>query len=496
MVGVIAFMKSKKKHWASRLILICIVCAFIPVLNSAFYMLNASYYARWFYMPILILAMMTAHTLDDENSVPEPGIKICGAMLIAFAVIAVLPTKNDDGTVSLFDLPRDIDYFLVTLIIAAVSLIAAVYIFHRKKQHRPFMQRAIILTAAASMICTMTTVFYGAIGSSAAKDYVNAALKGSDSVYEEVSDDNFFRVDISENYDNYPMAWGLPSMRAFQSVVSSSIMEFYNSIGIQRDVASRPDTSHYTLRGLLSVKYYYKHKNDDTDIESVLPEFKLVAENEYFDIYQNQLYIPMGFAYDTYISQEAADEKGDSMRESILMKALVLSDEQIEKYSDILSEVSVTDSYGLTKADYERFCKEKQQCCSSSFTYDSKGFEAEITLDKSQLVFFSVPYSDGWTAEVNGQPVDIEKVSYGFMAVKADSGTNTITFRYHTPGLDIGIIISVIGVSGLVIYLIICRLCRRKNKLSCHTHSYDYTPCSKISAADEYADRLSKRRNL
>lgn len=492
MIGVIAFMKKKKSHWASRLTILCVICAFIPILNSAFYTFNGSYYARWFYMPILIFAMMTAYCLDDEDSEPFAGIKICTAMLIAFAVIAVLPKKNDDGKLVLFELPDDIGYFGITLAIASISLVLAVYIFIRKRRLLPYMKISLALTAAASLACTMTTLIYGAVSPQSAQKYIEASVKSADSVYEQISGDNFFRIDISENYDNYPMSWGLPSMRAFQSVVSSSIMEFYPSVGIQRDVASRPDTSHYTLRGLFSVKYYYKAKDDDseTDIEKELPGFEYVAENDYFNIYENKLCIPMGFAYDTYILDSDADEKSDMLRESILMKALVLNDEQTEKYSDILTEVSASDSSHLNKVDYTQFCEEKLMKCSSSFTYDSYGFKSEITLDKPQLVFFSVPYSSGWTAEVNGQKADVEEVSYGFMAVKADAGENIITFKYVTPGLKTGLAVTFSGAVGLIIYLVICRVHKKKNEFSSHSHFYDYTSSDKLSAADAYAKKL------
>ena len=82
----------------------------------------------------------------------------------------------------------------------------------------------------ASIACLLSTLIYGANAPSDAQNFINGAIKGKSSVAEQVSEDNFFRVDMSENYDNYPMSWGLPSMRAFQSVVSASIMEFYDKI--------------------------------------------------------------------------------------------------------------------------------------------------------------------------------------------------------------------------------------------------------------------------
>jgi uncharacterized membrane protein YfhO len=492
MAGVIAFMQKNKKHWASKLIIISIICAFVPILNSGFYMFNGSYYARWFYMPILIMSVMTAQAIDDDEIDFKGGIKICGAFLASYAIICCLPKKKDDKTV-FFEITGDLGYFLLTLGIAFASLIALVYIAKRKKLAKPFMETAVVLTVTASIGCTLATVIYGACTPSTAAEYIDASINGKDSVYEEVSEDNFFRVDMSENYDNYPMTWELPSMRAFQSVVSASIMDFYHSIGVTRDVASRADTSHYTLRGLFSVKYYYQKTSDNekVEIEKELPGFKYLESNEYFDIYENTLYIPMGFAYNTYITQESADKMSASMRERIMIKSLILSDKQAEKYNDILTETKEEDYIGLSKSAYMQECMNKKLNSSSEFEFDSYSFKSKITLDKDSLVFFSVPYNSGWTAKVNGKNADVERVSNGFMAVKAYEGENTIEFSYRTSGLYEGFIISIIGLIGFIAYMLITR--KNKNDTYPHTHYYGYNSSEKLSASLDYYEEINSK---
>ncbi len=47
----------------------------------------------------------------------------------------------------------------------------------------------------------------------------------------------------------------------------------------------------------------------------------------------------------------------------------------------------------------------------------SAGFHAEATLDRANLMFFSVPYDDGFTAYVDGQETEILRVDEGLMAV-------------------------------------------------------------------------------
>ena len=65
------------------------------------------------------------------------------------------------------------------------------------------------------------------------------------------------RSDFYESLDNAGMFWEIPTIQAFHSVVPGSIMEFYDSIGVQRDVASRPEAEHYAIRGLLSVHWLF-----------------------------------------------------------------------------------------------------------------------------------------------------------------------------------------------------------------------------------------------
>lgn len=512
MAGAIAFFKKHKKHWASRLMLICTICAFIPILNSAFYMLNASYYARWYYMPILILAMMTARSLDEDDAPMMYGWKFCAAMLAIFCAISLLPTRpSKTDKVQFFKFPKDFEYFWITAGVTAGCLAVSFFIFRLKKKGKNFRKLSVAAVCIASVGCCFTMVFYAACSVDSAKTYISSVINGKDDVFEHVSSDNFFRLDASEGCDNDVMPWGMPTMRTFQSVVSTSIMDFYDKVDVQRDVASRAEVSHYSLRGLFSVKYYYREKegnklyseiisgvpsssntkkkteSDSVNIPEELPGFEYIGANDYYEIYENKAWIPMGFTYDTYVRESVAEKCRPSTREKALLRVLILNDEQAEKYKDIIRESYLYDNIPLNKKTYLEDCEERRNNSASSFKYDSKGFESEITLDEPKLVFFSVPYSDGWSAEVNGKKADVERVSYGFMAVKAESGDNTIVFRYKTPGLAPGLIISGAGLFMLAVYLIFCRLTKKKNAdCAPHTHYYDYQSTCRISAAEQY----------
>ena len=117
------------------------------------------------------------------------------------------------------------------------------------------------------------------------------------------------------------MFWEVQSIQAFHSIVPGSLMEFYDSIGVQRDVASRPDTTHYGLRGLTSVKYLF---DDDHDTEyfagedyadPAMPGWMYYGNTNGFDIWENEHYIPMGFTYDSYVTEKDYENTSESYRE-------------------------------------------------------------------------------------------------------------------------------------------------------------------------------------
>ena len=79
LAGAMAYWRARKGDSKKRIVATCAIFALVPVLNSAFYALNSSYYARWYYMPVLILCAMTASALEspdisaDELDRPGPG---------------------------------------------------------------------------------------------------------------------------------------------------------------------------------------------------------------------------------------------------------------------------------------------------------------------------------------------------------------------------------------------------------------------------------------
>ncbi len=142
------------------------------------------------------------------------------------------------------------------------------------------------------------------------------------------------------------------------------------------------------------------------------------------------------------------------------------NDPQEKVYPEYEGYDSITADFNYTEEEYiENADKLAENSC-SKFSYTSDGFEAVFdNKGGDNLLFFSVPYDEGWTAYVNDEPADIEKVDIGFMAVRVDGHkTNNIRFVYKTPMLKQGLLITSIGTAAFLIYLMITGGFKAKRK--------------------------------
>ncbi|MCL2014006.1 MAG: YfhO family protein [Oscillospiraceae bacterium] len=482
MAGVIAFLKDRKRHWLRRLLIICMVTAFIPVLNSLFFALNWSYYARWFYMPVLLMALATAMSLDARKPSFESGYKWCIGFILAFTAVIFIPA-NENGRLQFFRLHETPPLAFAAVIIALGSAAAGLILFRKFRSIPNAHGKA---TLAATLVCVLICSYFQ-IGQGLPNVFSNFEFERDNHAYREIVTDglemakeiafnefpdpkqNFYRIDVENDSVNQPMLWGIPTIRAFHSVVSASIMNFYPQVTVQRDVSSDPDLKLYGLRGLFSVKYLFTE--EEAELENELPGFKKTQTIGNFDIYENEYFIPPGFTFDYYIETEDFENTLEADRHLVLNKALVLTPEQVEKYPEhITAHPSLNDpdledfsAYRTTGLDqtfedeYKQDCEHAQSQASHEFTTDNYGFTAKIYLDSPKLVFFSVPFDKGWSAQVNGKEVEIEKVNSGFMAVAVSTGNNEIRFLYTPSGLYPGLKISGAALLMLVVYVFVFR---------------------------------------
>ncbi|MCR4902901.1 MAG: YfhO family protein [Butyrivibrio sp.] len=481
--GVVAYflMNKKKKDWEKSLITLCMIFAAIPFLNAMFSMFNTNYYARWFYMPILIMAMMTAKVVERGRSEQlKIGALVTTLSFMAMLAVAFIPNKQDDGTYEYLYKSSNQKYLWPAVIgtaIMCIMLIAVVFLFKNGKRviKHPYNKKQIILTYKINrdMVVTAFTVMAGIItttsvlynGSHLVSDYGKEKWEEQMLNTSPVLDTSeFFRGETDSTSTNYDMVWGNSSVHCFLSTVPSEIFNFLEgTAGLTRTVETTLPTTRVGLRALLSTKYYYENaiinKEGVFAEKDGIPGYYLESSQNGFDIYENSNYIPMGFTFDYYITESEFDTIDKKSADLNLVTAIILSDEDAQKYGNLMTAVTADFMTSeVTEMDFATECYKRRETACTLFETSTNGFRAITSdLNKESLVFFSVPNSKGFTATVDGVETEIVTADYGLMAIDVPAGVHEIVVTYNPPYLFIGAVITLLGVLMTALYIMICR---------------------------------------
>lgn len=498
MAGVIAFIKGAKKHWARTLLFVCLFMAFIPGLNAAFTLFNDNYYTRWFYMPELFCCLATVYTIEREEFDLRFGNKVCAGAVAVMSVLALLApftkkVKDVNGKETEVILPR----FLVSMdptvyvqiFIAAASIVClSIIIKTRKTSSAQFFTK----TVTASVIAGSMILGYYFIGVGRLIGPELGRYNQMASAEFEIDDPDFYRIEGVNETNNFNMFTESSSLKSFTSIIPGSTFDLYKALGISRSVNSAPDYSYYAFRALTRVKYLMIPKDmNATKRSDALDDLEIYqyfdTQGEY-DLYKTDYALPMGFAYNTYFSLESV--KGANYADKLMVRSVFLTDEQIDKYGDIL-EKDRTD-FVYSKSQFLLDAKNKIKNGVIQFSVTKEGFTAKTRYQSEKLVCFSVPYCEGWSAEINGEPAEVDKINGGLCGIRVPEGLCEITFKYRTPGLTLGIFCTIAGIVFLALYIVIFRVIRREKPLPC-AHLYAVERIDGVKAHKSYVDEISHR---
>ncbi len=516
--GVFAFFTVKKRTWLKSLMIALTIFSFVPVLNSVFFGFSTAYYGRWLYMMILMFVLATVISLDDERT----KWKVPTAIMTFFCTAVVLPLgliwheheneAKDAVTEFIMKLgfpPFPARFWLYSAI-AFLGIFLTAWLIRRYRGTKQFERMVLICVCSVTVLYSCIHITNGKQHSHSSKFMVDQVVEGEvvlPDPHEEFYRIDFFRTSSISTIDNLGIFWNYPTIECFHTVVPPSIMDFYPIIGVTRNVASRSESTLYGLRAFTSTKYSFiessknkrklesngtysqKHNAmgfvylDETQQSEYIP-----TQNGY-DIYENQNYIPMGFAYTEFMTQSDFETYSKTERDKMLCKYLVVPDDMTSYYSQFMTRVTADEKEVANYQSFQESVAERRKMCCYEFNYSSQGFDAKIKLDKPRIVYFSVPYEEnGWSATVNGKPVDVLKVTYGFVAVECEEGENEIVFEYSTPGLFVpakitlsetsinlpgGVWISLAGLAAFIIYMLYYKLIK-KHKAATKFFSFEY----------------------
>jgi len=81
----------------------------------------------------------------------------------------------------------------------------------------------------------------------------------------------------------------------------------------------------------------------------------------------------------------------------------------------------------------------------------------DIDLSEDKILVFTIPYSEGWTATVDGEEYPLIRTDIKYMGLDLTAGHHDIVLKYKTPYFGSGVICSITGLGACIVLYIITR---------------------------------------
>lgn len=96
-------------------------------------------------------------------------------------------------------------------------------------------------------------------------------------------------------------------------------------------------------------------------------------------------------------------------------------------------------------------------------SYDSTSLKGHIDVKEDGILFITIPYSEGWTAVVDGEVCEIIPVQDALMGLELKAGTHEVALKYTPAGFKEGVIVSAVSVFCIALLTFIPALIRKNS---------------------------------
>ena len=133
------------------------------------------------------------------------------------------------------------------------------------------------------------------------------------------------------------------------------------------------------------------------------------------------------------------------------------------KYSESPSSNIALYGYQLDRAGYDHMLEKFSDEQLNVTAYDTTSLSGHIDVKEDGLLFLSIPYAEGWSAEVDGEKAEIVSIQDALMGIRLNAGSHDISLKYTPAGFKGGLLISIVSIT-LIAGIILVSHIAGKNK--------------------------------
>lgn len=409
----------KKRDWLAGLAVMLLLLYLTP-LNGIFTLFTNPLYTRWAYFLTLVIVLCTVRVLDEHRSVTR-GVTIYSvlASLIVIAFVVKVMVVNGNLFIGIRTMMQ------IALFFAGIVILL---LWSRGKMSLRWLK---FVTLMAIIVHLWLFLLSLSMDSS-----YNCLISNVEKGSQPVSCRADFRPSSRLLVYDAGMLRNHASVHGYHSVITRDMHELFSVVTHNFWSTNKLRSNRFQdeFDALLSVKTVYDIDCDDS-----------------ISKYDAKWFIPIGFAYDSYITRSEFEKlMSDTTRNLplLLLANLVVEDNEAGALSKWLAHGSVD-----APLDPDSVVLARKLNVATAFKGTATGYTAQVDLPSDRVMFFSVPFSTGFTATIDGKEAPIHKAQLCLQALQVPAGKHSIAVKYLPPGLKRGCGVSMLGLMLLMLIL-------------------------------------------
>lgn len=330
---IFALFSSKKEYKVYKVLFILFSAfVFFPIFHSMFNGFSTPN-NRWMYIYIMVIAILTAITLNIIEKINFGGIFIMGLGFFLYIY-------------GLFSIESLADIYFLIAVIVGVGFLISLFAYRITDSKRKGVRRkrkanktkVLLLKVFILMlvIFNLSANIHGIMGqkrygnefedyNTVLKDYrdsITSYINGS------ISDNSFYRVEYNDIRYNRTIVNDFKGSYFFNSIINKNISEFFinNNINTNFYRSGYLGLDNITaLEAILGMKYYIVEKGSDY----ILPYgFEEYATKDNALIYTNPNALPLGFVYYQSINESELSNVNGVYKTQVMLDAVIVEDDE------------------------------------------------------------------------------------------------------------------------------------------------------------------------
>ena len=451
--------KKRQKYLFGGLIVLCLIFAIFPFFRNAYFLFVTDHFrVMCLHISIffLFLSLFALHHIEKSAKVHLPTL---GISLVSLLILLNYPYFTKDLVNSNLKLLANLFLILNALLL---------FLLNKPKWKQQALNFILLLLVAELALFNYSTTHRRDILTKS--EYKAGALYGdaSEEIIQKLQAENPGLYRIQKEFGSGPsmhrsindaMVQGFFSTPSYQSINQQSYLDFMVATGLNRPNSEKDAkwSQGIQMRAMLgkitSVRYTLIKKES----QGLLNQgFEKVGQVEDVRVYEDKAYLPFGFTYAHYYSIKEFEKLGQSKQDLNFMRAAIIMEDDLDKVKGLKRidpKKTKVENFTFSKLSKQVKNRKKGALKLTHFQHDH--LKGTVNMNRERLLFFSIPYDEGWSIYVDGEEKELLKVNIGFMGVVISKGKHKVELVHQTPRSTLLNSLSILGllIYGLMIFL-------------------------------------------